>query len=448
MRFDLRSDWRREALRTNLWLVPTLEVVFAVGLFGITFALDRAAYRGDLKVPFWVISGTADSARQILTALAAAVITVVGVVFSIMIVALTLASTQFGPRMLRNFMRDRGTQWTLGTFVATFVYAILSLVVIGPGSHGDFIPHISVTMTLTLVVADLAVLIYFIHHIATQIQLPQVIASIAGDVAKAIEVENAQTAPHGVDDVERGLSLTELLTRMGEDPGIVRASSSGYLQYVRHTTVVRIATDTNSVIHLQHRPGHFLIQGRTLAVVWPADSAPQVARSLQRAHLSGPYRSLTQDISFGIDQLVEIAIRALSAAVNDTFTALTCIDWLGDCLRKIALGWRPEAVHRDHQGNIRLITTQTSYDRLVQRAFEKIRQASAGMPAVMIRELDALTEVMEQAPLVEQYGVLMEQAEMIKRLAEETVTEKADLADVLRRYDALAALHARLSARA
>jgi uncharacterized membrane protein len=395
-----------------------------------------------------VISGTADSARQILTALAAAVITVVGVVFSIMIVALTLASTQFGPRMLRNFMRDRGTQWTLGTFVATFVYAILSLVVIGPGSHGDFVPHISVTMTLTLVVADLAVLIYFIHHIATQIQLPQVIASIAGDVAKAIEVENAQTAPHGVDDVERGLSLTELLTRMDEDPGIVRASISGYLQYVRHTTLVRIATDTNSVIHLQHRPGHFLIQGRTLAVVWPADAAPQVARSLQRAHLSGPYRSLTQDISFGIDQLVEIAIRALSAAVNDTFTALTCIDWLGDCLRKIALGWRPEPVHRDHQGNIRLITTQTSYDRLVQRAFEKIRQASAGMPAVMIRELDALTEVMEQAPLVEQYGVLMEQAEMIKRLAEETVTEKADLADVLRRYDALAALHARLSARA
>jgi uncharacterized membrane protein len=444
MRVELRSDWRREALRTNLWLVPTLEVCGAVVLFIGTYTLDREAYDGRLKVPFWVISGTSDAARQILTALAAAVITVVGVVFSIMIVALTLASTQFGPRMLRNFMRDRGTQFTLGTFVATFVYAILALVAIGPGPYGDFVPHISVTVTLGLVVADLAVLIYFIHHISTLIQLPQVIAGIAGDVGKAIAAESPPVQQHGPEWRERGLSPAELLSRMAVEPGVVKASHSGYLQYIQHSTLVRIASDTDSVIHVQHRPGHFLVQGRVLAVVWPAEAAPRVARSLQRAHLSGPYRSLTQDISFGIDQLVEIAIRALSAAVNDTFTALTCIDWLGDSLRKIALAWRPEPVHRDRQGYVRLITTQTSYDRLVQRAFEKIRQAAAGMPAVMIRQLDALTEVMEQAPLPVQYRVLLEQAEMIKRSAEESVAEKADLADVLRRYEALVALHGRL----
>jgi uncharacterized membrane protein len=234
---------------------------------------------------------------------------------------------------------------------------------------------------------------------------------------------------------------------MVDDPGVVTASHSGYLQYVRHTTMVRIAADTDAVVHLLHRPGHFLVEGRTLAAVWPAEAAPQVARSLQRAHLSGPHRSLSQDISFGIDQLVEIAIRSLSLAVNDTFTALTCIDWIGDCLRKIALGWRPEPVHRDELGYIRLITTQTSYDRLVQRAFEKIRQSALGIPAVMIRQLDALTEVMEQAPLPEQYPVLMEQAEMIRRAAEETVPEPADLADVVRRYDALVDLHERLLGR-
>ena len=123
-------------LRTNLWLVPAIEVVAAVILFAVTYALDRAAYDGVFEVPGWAISGSPDVARTVLTAIAAAVITVVGVVFSIVIVALTLTSTQFGPRMLRNFIRDRGTQLTLGTYVATFVYSVLTLGSVGQGPHG------------------------------------------------------------------------------------------------------------------------------------------------------------------------------------------------------------------------------------------------------------------------------------------------------------------------
>src|SRR6202453_2700230 len=181
----LATHWRRETLRTSLWFVPAIEVLAAIGLFVATTALDKAAYRGSFAVPSWVISGTADAAREILTAIAAAVITVVGVVFSIILVTLTLASTQFGPRMLRNFIRDRGTQLTLGTFVATFVYSVLVLVSIG----NSFVPHIGVTVTLGLMVVALAVLIYFIHHTAISIQLPQVIASIARDLAQAIEIQ-------------------------------------------------------------------------------------------------------------------------------------------------------------------------------------------------------------------------------------------------------------------
>src|SRR5262245_17622728 len=130
------SEWRRDVLRTNLWLVPAVEVLGAVILFICTYALDRAAYEGVFTVPGWAISGGPDVARTVLTAIAAAVITVIGVVFSIVIVALTLTSTQFGPRMLRNFIRDRGTQLTLGTYVATFVYAVLTLGSVGQGSHG------------------------------------------------------------------------------------------------------------------------------------------------------------------------------------------------------------------------------------------------------------------------------------------------------------------------
>lgn len=224
----LGAHWRAEVLRTNLWLVPGIEVVAAIVLFAITTSLDHAAYRGEFGVPSWVISGTADAARQILTAIAAAVITVVGVVFSIILVTLTLASTQFGPRMLRNFIRDRGTQLTLGTFVATFVYAVLVLVSIGPGSHGNFVPHIGVTVTLALMVADLGVLIYFINHTATSIQLPQVIASIARDLSEAIDVQGGPESQLGLaGDKQNGPSSAELLLRMQEGGGVVRAPASG-----------------------------------------------------------------------------------------------------------------------------------------------------------------------------------------------------------------------------
>jgi uncharacterized membrane protein len=437
---QLHPGWRREALRTSLWWVPTLEVAAAFLLFWGCYLLDRAAYDGTLKLPSWVISGTADASRQILAALAAAIITVIGVVFSVILVALTLAASQLGPRMLRNFMRDRGTQWTLGTFVATFTFALLVLISIGPGKHGDFVPHASITAVLVLSLADVMILIYFIHHIAVQIQLPYVIASIAADVAHAIDAESAP-APGGP---ERGPTPAGILAAMEAEHGVITASESGYLQYVSHAKLVSIATEADAVIHLLYRPGHFIVAGRLLATVTPPEAAPRVEEALRLAHLSGPYRSLTQDISFGIDQLVEIAVRALSPAVNDPFTALSCIDWIGDSLRQVALRWHPQVVHRDRAGYVRLIRTQATYDRLVQRGFEKVRQASFGMPSVMIRELQALKEIMAQAPLAEQYAVLRQQADMIRTSAEESIPEPRDLADVVSAHDALVALHERL----
>ena len=437
---ELRPGWRRETLRTSLWWIPTLEVLGAVLLFWIGYTVDRAAYNGTIKLPSWVISGTADASRQILAALAAAIITVVGVVFSIILVALTLAANQLGPRMLRNFMRDRGTQWTLGTFVGTFTLAILVLISIGPGRHGDFVPHFSISAVLVLTLLDIAVLIYFIHHIAVQIQLPYVIASIAADVSKAIADEN--TPPTGGPQV--GPTPAEIMAEMEVEHGAVTSSESGYLQYVSHAKLVRIASGADAVIYLRYRPGHFVVAGRLLATVSPAHAAPRIKEELRRAHLTGPYRSLTQDISFGIDQLVEIAMRALSPAVNDTFTALTCIDWIADSLRQVALSWWPQIVHRDRTGYVRLIRTQATYDRLVQRGFEKVRQASRGMPTVMIRELQALTVIMAQAPRPEQYAVLRQQADMIRRMAEDSIADPEDLAGVLSIYNALAMLHERL----
>jgi uncharacterized membrane protein len=452
MRITLRglateSDWRDEALRTNLWLIAAIESTAAAALFAVTLWIDEAAFHGALRLPSWVISGSPDAARQILSSLAGAIITVVGVVFSIMIVTLILASQQFGPRMLRTFIRDRGAQVTLGTFVATFLYAMLTLISIG----STFVPHLSVTVALALTVIDLGVLIYFIHHIATAIQLPAVIASIAHDLARAIDAE-AAPAPADGSPAGAGSSLNGtapvngpaaevLLARLDRSGRVVVAQASGYLRFVRHATLVRIAAEHDAVIRLHYRPGHFLTKGHPMATVWPPEAATAIGRRLESVHITGPLRTLSQDIAFGIDQLVEIAIRALSPAVNDTFTALTCIDWLGDSLSRIAVEWHPQSAHRDRLGEIRLITVPVSYERLVQRSFEKIRQAADGMPAVLIRQLDALATVM--AVVAPDRGqVLLEQAAMIARVSERTVPEPADQVDVTARHQALLALHA------
>ncbi len=429
---------RSETLRTTLWIVPVVCVVAVLILFGITYAIDEAAYRGSLHLPWWLQTGSPDAARAVLIGIAAAVITVVGVVFSITILALTLASQQFGPRMLRTFIRDFGTQLTLGIFVASFVYAVLALGSITNGSHGIFVPHVGVTVAEALMFVDIAVLIYFIHHIAVTIQLPEVIARIAGDLGRAID----ESFPESLVDVEtdrkvltHGPSVAQVTKFLDEEGLIVPASRSGYLQFVGYGQLMAIAESTDTVIRLAHRPGHFVVAGRPLGSVWPPARANEVVRALARAHITGPQRTLAQDPVFPIDQLAEIAIRALSPAVNDTFTALTCIDWLNDGLCKISGRRLAEGVYRDRVGRIRLIESDPSYVRMVNRAVDKIRQASRGMPAVMIRLMDGLANVTEYTASREQRDVLRRQADMILRAAFETIPDPEDRADVQRRYD-------------
>jgi uncharacterized membrane protein len=432
-------SWRREALRTTFWVVPTLLIGVATLLFAITFAIDLAAFHHHVTLPWWVRTGSADAGRQVLIAIAAAIITTVGVVFSITILALTLASQQFGPRMMRNFIRDLGNQITLGIFVATFVYSVLGLGSITGLPGGDFVPHLTITVAEALLLVDLAVLIYFIHHIAKSIQLPEVIAGIAKDLDRAIDAEFPELQRDRQDDGDRSSSsgAAELIERLSQRGAEVAATRSGYLQFVGYGQLIDIAETLDAVIGLAHRPGHFVVANRRLATVWPAGAARQVAAALAKAHATGPHRTLTQDPVFAIDQLVEIAIRALSPAVNDTFTALTCIDWISAGLSKISGRVLEEGVYRGRSGKIRLIEFDPSYGRMVNRAFDKVRQAGGAMPAVVIRMIDALAHITENTTNQRQRAVLMRQAEMILRAAEADVREKNDLDDIRSRFDRL-----------
>jgi uncharacterized membrane protein len=408
-------------------------------LFAVTYSLDRAADNGVFTLPSWVNTGSADAARTILTTIAASVITVVGVVFSITILALTLASTQFGPRMLRNFISDRGTQLTLGTFVGTFVFCVLALGSVADDPSGPFVPHISVTVALALMLVDLGVLIYFIHHVAQSIQLTEVVYRIARDLDGAIDDLTARGAarPVAAEPVPGPApqAIADVLAELEIDAAEVPAAHSGYLQAFDYADLVHTATEQDAVVRLEHRPGHFAVRGRPLALVSPSEAAPAVAETLERGHVVGAHRTLQQDVQFAIDQLVEISLRALSPAVNDTFTALTCIDWLGDGLCKITSVGLPDGVHRDAAGNVRVVEAALSYRRVVNRAFDKVRQAGRGMPAVNIRQLENLAKIAEYSSTDDQRVVLDRQAEMILRSAQEAVPEPHDRDDVMAAYD-------------
>lgn len=434
------AGWRREALRTTLWLIPTVTMVVAGVLFAVTYGIDRAAYNNDVHLATWISRDSADAARQVLIAIAAAVITVAGVVFSITILALTLASQQFGPRMLRNFIRDRGTQWTFGVLVGTFVFSVLALgSVANGGRRGDFVPQLSIAVALGLMLLSLGVLVYFIHHVATSIQLPSVVAGIAADFSTTVDEVHGEAARFGGAQPDNGMSVAEIMVRMDESGALVLARRSGFLQAVGHDRLLAIATSCGGVVRLLNRPGHFLVEGRPVAVVWPADAADSVAAALDRAHVVGASRTLTQDIAFAADQLVEIALRALSPAVNDTFTALNCIDWLGDGLCKIAGRPMPDGIYRDASGQVRLIDEVITFERLVKGAYDKVRQAGRGMPAVLIRQLENLEKNVQHATGRSQREALLRQAEMILRNSEQSVPEERDRADVRAAYETVVA---------
>jgi len=412
-------------------------VVLVVGMFIVTLNADLAAAGGRLALPLWVSSGGPDVARQILIAIAAAVITVAGVLFSITILVLQLASQQFGPRMLRNFIRDIGTQISLGAFVATFVYSILALQAVSDPPQ-SFVPHLSTTVAVGLVLVDLGVLIYFIDHVASSIQLTSVVSGIAQDFRTTLaqlQADEWQLVHLRAEEED-----FDALTRSAELGDSIAAQESGFLQAVGYKRLVAIATESDAVIRLLHRPGHFVVAGQPLARVIPRQAVGPVSRALVRTHLVGPNRTLTQDPGFAIDQLVEVALRALSPAVNDTFTALNCIDWLGDCLCHAYAQRLPSGIYCDAEGNVRVIEPVISHERLLKGATDKIRQAGRGMPAILIRQLEHMQKVMTQVSTPGQREAVLHHASIVLRASEESVSEESDRRDVQAAYELLLAI--------
>ncbi len=383
----------------------------------------------------WFTFKTPEGARSLLSTVAGSMITVAGVVFSILIVALTLASGQFGPRLLENFMRDRGNQAVLGTFIATFVYCLLLLRTIR-GGDSSFIPQLSVTVALLLAIFSISVFIYFIDHAATSIQASNVINGANRNLDNIIEELFPEKTGYGKKDlVSWWIASGELPSDFRENSRPVVAPSSGYVRVVDNHGLIELSTSKNLILKIEHKPGDFVVKGMPLVYIWPGHEIDDEMKSdIKGSFILGKKRTSEQDAEYAIDQLVEIAVRALSPGINDPFTAIMCIDNLTSALCKVAGRRIPSAYRYDEQNQLRVIAKATSFADLVDSSFHQIRQYGKSSTSVTIRLLEAIAVIAGAVSRETDKEALLRHARMIKRGSDSSLPEELDRKDVEDRY--------------
>jgi len=427
MTTTLRNVW--ESLTSSLWFVPSIMTFLALCLAFASIALDDAL-NGTIG---WAYGGGPEGARDLLAAIAASMITVAGVSFSVMIVALTLASQQFGPRLLRNFMRDTGNQIVLGTFIATFTYCLIVLRTIR-SAESEFVPHVSVTLAIVFALASLGVLIYFIHHAAVSIQAPELIAMVANDVETGIKRLFPEELGRPAEEDEEKLSEPSL--RDFEAHGrAIPAATTGYVQSIANDSLMAVAKQNDLVLLLKCRPGDFIIDGEELAKVRPEDRIDEeVTGKIQRAFVYGNQRTHLQDLEFSLQQLVEVAVRALSPGVNDPFTAINCIDRIAAALSLLAQRSFPSPFRHDEGGSLRVIAKPVQFAEVLNATFDPIRQYGRSSPLVTLRLLEAISRITKRATREGDLAALFNQALVIERGSHEGLPEERDREAVKERF--------------
>ena len=426
----LKQLWSN--LRSSFWFLPFLivltSIVYAVALIQTDYA------GGDRWLAQWprIFGVGAEGARAMLSTLAGSMMSVMGITFSMTLLALALASSQYTSRVLRNFMRSRVTQVTLGTFAGIFVYCLIVLHTIRTGD-APFVPSLAVFFAFVLTFGGIAVLIFFIHHIASSIQASSIIASVAQETNASIDRLFPEKREPGPDNAE-GEENDRLLPSLDERTWYaVPAEVSGYIQSVDNDAILRLAQDGRTIVRMEHGIGAFVVQDTalaSLALTYPPDQETIVA--LNGAYSIGRHRTADQDPAFGIRQIVDMALKALSPGVNDTSTAVMCVDYLTAILARLACRQLPPS-HRYEGETLRVIASVPTFEGLLAEAFDQIRDSAAGNVAIMARMLGAIDTIASLTTSPRGRGALHEHLQWIAELADRTIESAHDRARIERR---------------
>ena len=375
----LRALW--QGTRASYWFYPALFTTSAALLAILTVWLDRHGAAQWLTSHEWVDEARPEGARNVLNVISGSMIGVASTVFSITIAAVVYASGSYGPRLLANFMEDRGNQLSLATFIATFVYSVLVLRVVRDAyeTAGDpgFVPQLSLLIATGLMAASIVVLVYFLNHVPASIRINAVLEGIGERLLRSVRDRfPKECAAEQQDQPPQGAP--------------VAATGTGYIQIIDFAGLDRIARDVECRIELRLRPGDFVHPDVVLLAVVGAKPDDAMADGLRDCFSLGAMRSPSQDIEFLIDELVEIALRALSPGINDPFTAVTALHWLGAATAQIgARDLRGGPDRGDYDWN-RIVPMNDDFDHFVRRGFGGIRAAAATSPIAAAQFLDCL----------------------------------------------------------
>lgn len=389
-----RLLWIWDRLRASFWFLPSL---MAAGAILLSFELIRLDTAIEFNRVVWIYGFGPSGARAILSAIASSMITVAGLTFSVTMLTIQLATSQFGPRLLRNFMRDRGNQVVLGTFISTFIYCLLVLRSVRGQEDASFVPHISVAVGVLLAIASLAVLIYFIHHTAYSVRIETLLARLTAEARAAIDQfyperlgRNAPGSP-GVEPDQANPPVFDDRSRS------ICASRSGYAQVVDDQSLIVLAKRRDLIVRIEARPGRFVTERDPVLTAFPRDRVPdEVADALRDIVIVGDERTPQQDIEFSIRRIVEIAQRALSPGINDPTTALYCIDRLGEIFGRIAERDLPAPRRYDDEGCLRVLTEVAGLGDLACPAFAAIARYGGPDADVIGRLLAVLFSLSEK----------------------------------------------------
>jgi uncharacterized membrane protein len=410
----------------NLWIVPLKMSLAAVVLFAITITLDMLAAYHVIHLPVWFTMGGIDDARAILGAMMGCVSTVLALIFSVALLVLSMVANLFGPRLLYRFVQDWVTQVCIGLFMGAFIYVFLVFLVTHKDEHSSFIPQVSLITSWFLVLGAFGFLVFYSHRVAVLIQNPDAIGRIVDDLRRAVEL----AAPDSSNEHHlRQLEIPEA-PRAVSDNAPILSLKSGYLQEIHHRKLVSAAARAGALISVPFRPGQFVLQGETLGLISPASAQASLAPLVLRNITFGRHRFLSQDVEFGVAQIVEIAIRALSPAINDTFTGIASVDLLGEALTILAEAPQSSGRWFDTNGKLRLQVRPLLLPRLVKQAFDQIRQAAADNPAVLIRLLSTMERLAPKLQGADGRNALLEEAAAVWETANTKPMVKMDREDI------------------
>ncbi|GAA3921233.1 DUF2254 domain-containing protein [Hymenobacter algoricola] len=430
----LRALWLN--VNASLWFVPTLMVAGTILLaFALVF-LDAGISHDWLPDYPLLFGAGADGARGMLTAIAGSMVTVAALIFSLTLSTLAQVSSQYTSRVLRNFMRDRANQVVLGFFVSIFVYCLIVLRTIRGGDEGRFIPSLAVLMGLVLALVSIGVLIFFIHHMATAIQASSIIRHATEETQAAI----GRLFPDQLGQEADPQQAQALLSRAGElrwQP--VPARATGYVQSLDEEEMLTLARQLAGVVRMEHGIGSFVARGAVLISLASYEKeavmlTEELTRQVNACFSLGRQRTLEQDAGFGLRQIVDIALKALSPGINDTTTAIICVDHLGALLAQLA-DRRFDGPLRADQQRVRIIAVRPTFEKYVATAFDQIRLSADGNAAVYLRLFTALATIGQRTHAPERRRALHQQADLIAEAARRTLPTDYEREQVRQRLE-------------